>query len=402
VVGAVAVAGRGFRSLVATAGADKNIRIWDESTGILLHLMQGHLDAIFSLSFWFGHEILLVSGGADHSVRVWDILTGENVCTLLGHKDMVTGVVVATNPEPAIISSSIDCTVKVWDLDYILTLFYRSSIMCFPHSKGKRNDLPADNPKYHFQKKSRAELMAASPNGEPEPKKAPPASAIRDTDVSIAKEGQGGGQSSFEDMFDSDVRPVEETSGPVLHMPRRQSSFTMRMFGSGKGITRSNSITPSDKKKAMMGDYITAGAKKDMEMEKEKGKAKAALSKKLAVRRGAVEDEHTAPDAHEHHAEAANVKEMHAAETARYRYSMDLKRGDAADALRKRLDAIAAKASSKKESSSVSPDPDVGDGDSDSDGDDGEVEAGLRDPTAVEKNNDDYEALMSSYRDKFN
>jgi WD40 repeat protein len=48
IVGAVAIAGRGFRSLVATAGADRNIRIWDESTGILLHLMQGHLDAVFS------------------------------------------------------------------------------------------------------------------------------------------------------------------------------------------------------------------------------------------------------------------------------------------------------------------------------------------------------------------
>ena len=394
VVGAVAIAGRGFRSLVATAGADKNIRIWDEGTGILLHLMQGHLDAIFSLSFWFGHEILLVSAGADHSVRVWDILTGENVCTLLGHKDMVTGVAVATNPRPAVISSSIDCTVKVWDLDYILTLFYRNSFLCIPHSKGKRNDMSADNPKYHYQKKSRAELLAIKPPEQPKDT-TPAAKATKDSDVKISKSS---GTDNFEDMFEKDVAPVEEISGPSeVSSLRRQGSFTARIFGNQKSGRMNSFRKNNQKKRSVVGNFFHANAQNEASMKNEKEKAKVALSKKLAKKRGVEQapesgDEADAGDSHT--AEAMNVKAKHNADHARHRYSMDLKRADAADALRKRLELM----SSKKQTATVTPDPAA---EVDDDDEENEVDLSLRDPSEMEVNNDDYEALMGTYRDKF-
>ena len=397
VVGTVAIAGNGFRPLIATAGADKAIRIWDESSGVLLHLMQGHLDAIFSINFWFHHEILLVSGGADNSVRVWDVLTGENVCTLLGHKDMVTGVVVATNPRPTIISSSIDCTIKVWDLDYIITLYYRSNFLCFSYAVGKRNDLLPDNPQYHYEKKSKAELLKASASGPGEDGKSTDGDHLapvspqetREKDVKIEKTG-GSGEGTFEDDFDDNVAPLERNPAPLI---RRNSSFKERIFGPNR--RNSGKIRAEN----LMGDFAAHTADKDAEMQNKKSKAKKLLNQKLARKKGIEQDpdeesEEEDEDEGEYQSQMQSVK--HAANHAagKHQYSMGLKRGQSAAALRKRLDKVQAMKKERIDGGANS-------GDEADSALGGQADSESRDPAVVSSTNDDYDSMMSAYKGVF-
>ena len=126
-VGVVVIFGQNFRSIIATAGADRYIRIWDEVTGSLYTLLQGHLDSVYDMTFYCVDDvILMVTASADTTVRVWDVLRAECLATLLGHDDVVTGVIISTSPNLMIMSSSLDCTVKFWDFGLLIDRYYRS------------------------------------------------------------------------------------------------------------------------------------------------------------------------------------------------------------------------------------------------------------------------------------
>lgn len=59
--------------LMASAGEDKTIIVWDLGTGKKLKTMTGHTGFIYSVSFNL-ESTVLVSGSADGTVRVWDVI----------------------------------------------------------------------------------------------------------------------------------------------------------------------------------------------------------------------------------------------------------------------------------------------------------------------------------------
>jgi len=64
------------------------VRIWDASSGRLLHRLAGHTGGIRALSFSpDGH--LLASGSEDHTIRLWDTSSGRQLQTFQGHRGMV-------------------------------------------------------------------------------------------------------------------------------------------------------------------------------------------------------------------------------------------------------------------------------------------------------------------------
>jgi WD40 repeat protein len=54
---------------LATAGADKTVRLWDVLTGKQIAMLNGHTAEITSLTF--GPDEILFSGSRDKTVRAW-------------------------------------------------------------------------------------------------------------------------------------------------------------------------------------------------------------------------------------------------------------------------------------------------------------------------------------------
>ncbi len=68
-------------SLIATAGYDQEIILWNAETGVPIRSMRGHNGAIFDLAFAPDGKVI-VSACADETVKVWSVATGQRLDTL--------------------------------------------------------------------------------------------------------------------------------------------------------------------------------------------------------------------------------------------------------------------------------------------------------------------------------
>ena len=78
-------------SLLASAGEDGTIRLWDVETGAHLRTLTGHLRFVYCVAFSPDGKIL-ASGGEDKTIQFWDVETGELIRVLARH---IKGVSVA-------------------------------------------------------------------------------------------------------------------------------------------------------------------------------------------------------------------------------------------------------------------------------------------------------------------
>ena len=101
-------------NLLASAGLDKTVRLWEVATGQEVRTLTGHTDRVWDVTF-SRNGSQLASAGADATVRLWEVATGQGVRTLTGYTGAVRGV--AFSPDGNLLASAADDeTVRLWEV----------------------------------------------------------------------------------------------------------------------------------------------------------------------------------------------------------------------------------------------------------------------------------------------
>ena len=101
--------------LVATAGWDKLIRLWDAVTRRPIRQFVGHAGPVYSVAFSPSGR-MIASGSEDHTIRLWDAASGTELRRLEGHSGGVTRVVFTPDGR-FLASGSYDQSVRLWRVE---------------------------------------------------------------------------------------------------------------------------------------------------------------------------------------------------------------------------------------------------------------------------------------------
>ncbi|GGM37096.1 WD40 repeat domain-containing protein [Dactylosporangium sucinum] len=108
-ISSIAFSPDGFH--VAGGAADGRLYVWNARTGAAVHMMRAG-DGLLSAVSYRGDGRVLATAGWDATVRLWDPFSGELIRTLGGPTQDVNGVVFAG---PRLLSVGEDTMLRVWD-----------------------------------------------------------------------------------------------------------------------------------------------------------------------------------------------------------------------------------------------------------------------------------------------
>jgi dipeptidyl aminopeptidase/acylaminoacyl peptidase len=98
--------------VLASAGDDKTIGLWESATGGLRARLVGHQRGVKALAFSPDGR-LLASGGRDRTVRIWELASGKERRRYEGHLGTVSNLAFSTDGR-LLASASGDTSVLVW------------------------------------------------------------------------------------------------------------------------------------------------------------------------------------------------------------------------------------------------------------------------------------------------
>ncbi|QPG74458.1 hypothetical protein FOA43_001788 [Brettanomyces nanus] len=100
---------------LASCSDDLTIRIWDVVNGTTLKILKNHTYHVNSLKFNYKGTIL-ISGSSDENIRIWDVKRGKCLKTLSAHSDAISCVDISFDGS-IVVSGSYDGLVRLFDLD---------------------------------------------------------------------------------------------------------------------------------------------------------------------------------------------------------------------------------------------------------------------------------------------
>jgi WD40 repeat protein len=99
---------------VASGTGDGVARLWNVSTGEIIHTLRGHSTGVTSLAV-DSDGSLLATGSVDSTVKIWNPSKEEELHALVGHTGPVTSV--AFSPDGRwLASASLDKTIRIWSV----------------------------------------------------------------------------------------------------------------------------------------------------------------------------------------------------------------------------------------------------------------------------------------------
>ena len=101
-------------SLVATAGYDRTIVIWDVTKSSPIRKLEGHNGAVFDLAFSPDGSVL-ASACADETVKIWQVSSGQRLDTLSQPEGEVYSVAITLDGK-FVLAGSADNRLRVWRL----------------------------------------------------------------------------------------------------------------------------------------------------------------------------------------------------------------------------------------------------------------------------------------------
>jgi serine/threonine protein kinase len=101
------------RQIIASAGADRTVRLWSATTRDLVRTYRGHRDPVSTLAFTPDGRTL-ASGGADGTVRLWSTASSRLIRTLAGHGGRIAGLAFSPSGE-VLATSGEDGAIRLWD-----------------------------------------------------------------------------------------------------------------------------------------------------------------------------------------------------------------------------------------------------------------------------------------------
>ncbi len=101
---------------LAAAGDSGKVLVWKagarDAPAVVL---EGHTAAVHALAFWRESGRLLASAGADRTVRIWDIAKAVQVASLRGHGNTVGALAFGQKGAPLLASGGWDGAVRLWN-----------------------------------------------------------------------------------------------------------------------------------------------------------------------------------------------------------------------------------------------------------------------------------------------
>lgn len=103
---------------IASASYDQTVKIWDAGTGNCLKTLEKHTNRVWTLDY-HPNGNLLASGGDDNRLILWDVATGNTIKTRQGHSNSIYGIALSLD-QSQVATAHEDETVKVWNLDQFI------------------------------------------------------------------------------------------------------------------------------------------------------------------------------------------------------------------------------------------------------------------------------------------